>query len=56
MSGKSQDIYNKGCDYEIEALFIRNWDKLKQLLYLHKVFKISKVSEFTLASFRPKKG
>lgn len=54
MSGKKgyHEVYNKGCDYEIEALFIRNWAELKQLLYLHKVFKISKVSEFTLVSRR----
>jgi hypothetical protein len=29
------DVYNKGCDFEIEVLFIKQWHEIKAVLYKH---------------------
>jgi len=35
-------VYNKGCDWEIEVLFIRNWAEIKELLYKYLIVKVVK--------------
>jgi hypothetical protein len=38
----NHEIYNRGSEFEIEALFIKNWCELKRLLYKHMWVKAAK--------------
>lgn len=41
MSGKKSynELYNRGSDQEIEAVFIKRWHELKAVLYKHMYIK-----------------
>ncbi len=45
LTGKKSrgEIYNMGCSFEIEALFIKNWREIKQLLYANRFVKVIKL-------------
>lgn len=50
MSNKrnSHEVYNRGSDQEIEALFIKNWAEIKRVLRSHmfvKVVHVKRVSK-----------
>lgn len=38
--GDNNDIQNKGCDWEIEAIFFKNWAEIKKVLYKYMFIKV----------------